>query len=145
MKLLQWKSFSTYRHMRSSIGFIIISLCILITGCSSNASSEEVTLLEPIKVELSVSSAEVSTEETVHIKAFVTQQGDPVDDADEVRIEIATADGIGMEFEAEHEGEGVYVFDYQFNSAGEYKVISHVTARGLHSMPSAEIVVQDKQ
>ncbi|GAK39512.1 hypothetical protein TCA2_2000 [Paenibacillus sp. TCA20] len=99
--------------------------------------------MEPIDVKLSVSSEEISLNETVHMEAVVTQEADVVGDADEVMFEVATSDGVSMEFEGEHQGEGVYVFDYQFKAAGEYKVTSHVTARGFHAMPSVHIVVKE--
>ncbi|WP_090724041.1 FixH family protein [Paenibacillus sp. PDC88] len=126
-----------------STGFIILTLCLLISGCSFEASSEPAALMEPIDVKLSASSQQISLNETVHMEAVVTQQADVIDDADEVMFEVATSDGVSMEFEAEHQGEGVYVFDYQFKTAGEYKVTSHVTARGFHAMPSVQIVVEE--
>ncbi|SFS58237.1 FixH family protein [Paenibacillus sp. 453mf] len=134
---------SNLYRQRISMGFIIITLCILISGCSSDASSEPVVLMEPIEVKLSASSEEINLNETVHMEAVVTQQADVVDDADEVMFEIATLDGVGMQFEATNQGEGVYVFDYQFKAAGKYKVTSHVSARGFHSMPSVQIVVKE--
>ncbi|WP_186580873.1 FixH family protein [Aquibacillus kalidii] len=86
-------------------------------------------------------TAEIGAETSV--KVTVTQADSFVDDADEVMFEV-WKDGLKEEsemIESEFKGDGVYVLHTTFDQPGTYTVQSHVTARGMHTMPKAEILV----
>ncbi|SDH82970.1 YtkA-like [Alteribacillus persepolensis] len=99
---------------------------------------------EPIDVEIDMDEA-VSPEESVEIGASVTQAGETVTDADEVLFEIwkeeqkAESEEIPAEEPANHQ----YVIEHAFAETGTYYVTAHVTARGMHSMPTEEIIVSE--
>lgn len=76
------------------------------------------------------------------IEIEVTQDGEPVDDANDVDIEIRFADSDeGAFIKADHQGEGLYSIAHTFKEEGLYEVQSHVTARGMHVMPVESIEV----
>ncbi|MFD1175665.1 FixH family protein [Paenibacillus puldeungensis] len=121
-------------------------LIILLSGCGrAETTAIEDMQLEPIQVELQVTPDGAKTEDKVTFTAKVTQSGEDVNDAAEVMFEFwKTGDD-----EAEHSkvtvkgtGKGTYVLEHTFNEPGTYKVISHVTARDQHSMPSKQFTVK---
>lgn len=127
---------------------LIFVFCILVfllmSGCQKEGSpAAELEMLEPIEVELIVPdvNTEVKASETVRLEAIVTQQDEYIEDADDVQFEISLEGSSGLELTATYEGEGKYIADYQFPVAGVYKVTSHVTARGMHTMPSKQVNV----
>lgn len=100
------------------------------------------TIPDLIKVDLQV-PAEVKANEPVTITARVTQNNQAVDDADKVEFEY------WLEGEEQHERaegsftqDGTYQFEHTFDKAGTYNVISHVTARDMHSMPKKQFEVK---
>lgn len=119
---------------------------MLLSGCQKEGNEfTGMELLEPIKVELVVPEGEaVAVSDLVQLEAIVTQQDEYIDDADDVTFEISLEDSIGLEVETTYEGEGKYTAVYQFPVEGIYKVTSHVTARGMHSMPSKQVEVTGK-
>ncbi|WP_238651590.1 FixH family protein [Paenibacillus piscarius] len=130
-------------------GLMGLIMGMTLAGCSGNDHgnmnmSAAGSSMQPIKVELSWSPEEVTAGSKVSFKAVVTQEGKPVDDAKEVMFEITdTADkSKKIEIEGKGDGDGAYVGENTFEEAGKFTVISHVTARTQHSMPSKELVVQ---
>lgn len=131
-------------------GLISLIMGMTLAGCSGDNGehmdhmSAAGSSMQPIKVELSWSPEKVTAGTKVSFKAVVTQEGKPVDDAKEVMFEITdTADtSKKLEIEGTSDGEGAYVGENTFAEAGTFTVISHVTARTQHSMPSKELVVQ---
>ncbi|MEF2967278.1 FixH family protein [Paenibacillus sp. M1] len=121
---------------------------LLLSGCGKNgsdsASASANNNLEPIKVQLEVAPQEIQTGEKVKFTAKVTYQGEEVDDAKEVMFEFwkdgDSEDDHSME-SVQSAGEGNYVLEATFDDPGTYHVISHVTAKDQHSMPSAEFTV----
>lgn len=130
-------------------GLIGLIMGMTLAGCSGDEHkgmnmSAAGSSMEPIKVELSWSPEEVTAGSKVSFKAVVTQEGKPVDDAKEVMFEITDAADKNkkIEIEGTSDGEGAYVGENTFEEAGKFTVISHVTARTQHSMPSKELTVQ---
>lgn len=130
-------------------GLIGLITGLTLAGCSKDEHegmnmSAAGSSMQPIKVELSWSPEEVAAGSKVSFKAVVTQEGEPVDDAKEVMFEITdTSDkSKKIEIEGKSDGDGAYVGENTFEEAGKFTVISHVTARTQHSMPSKELVVQ---
>ncbi len=121
---------------------MIISAC----GQEENKSGAVVDELTVIEVELAVPEfAEVG--EVVTFSSAVTQGDELVEDANEVVYEIwlegqkETSELI----EADHQEGHLYTLEYTFNEAGMYHVQTHVTARGLHRMPTVQIQVGEME
>jgi hypothetical protein len=97
---------------------------------------------EPIEAVLDVpKGADVGKE--VIISTTVTQDGKPVDHADEVKYEI-WKDGYKETSEmldAVSKNDGVYTVSKTFNEKAVYHIQVHVTARGLHTMPKSSLSV----
>lgn len=115
----------------------------MLSGCQKEGNQfTETELPEPIKVKLVVPEGEaVTVSDFVQLEAIVTQQDEYIDDADDVKFEISLEGTNGLEVETTYEGDGKYVAVYQFPVEGVYKITSHVTARGMHSMPSKQVKV----
>ncbi|WP_334071263.1 FixH family protein [Paenibacillus sp. A14] len=140
--------------MNKKNGLWIIGLtllfAVLLSGCGNPKGTDhhiaaDANMLEPIKVELRVNPAEVTAGKPVRFEAKVTHQGQNVDDAKEVMFEY-WKDGSP---EDEHSkevvagsGDGLYVLEKTFEEPGTYHVISHVTARDQHSMPSEGFTIK---
>ncbi|MGG3456108.1 FixH family protein [Paenibacillus rhizolycopersici] len=120
---------------------------VVIAGCSSkeSTSAQADTTLEPIQVELEVVPSIVKIGDTVKFTAKVTHHGENVDDAKEVMFEFwNTADDNAKhsQVKVKSAGNGKYVLEHSFKEPGTYEVISHVTARDQHSMPSKQFTVE---
>ncbi|WP_249899103.1 FixH family protein [Paenibacillus sp. PK3_47] len=131
------------------MALISIAAITVLGGCSGNNSEHDHmhtaadVSMEPIKVELSWSPADISVNQMVIFEAVVTQEGEPVDDAREVVFEIVNSgdETQKLELAGESAGNGTYIAEGSLNQEGTYKVTSHVTARTQHSMPSKELSV----
>ncbi|MFC3749835.1 FixH family protein [Paenibacillus sp. GCM10012306] len=135
---------------RKKVSLLGIAFTLLLAGCASGTAggghaghSVDISM-EPIKVELEWSPAEVTVSSPVTFEAKVTQEGKPVDDAKEVLFEIVNKDGKTekMELKGTSAGEGKYTAEGTFDKEGLYNVTSHVSARTQHSMPSKELTVK---
>ncbi|MDM5199858.1 SCO family protein [Fictibacillus enclensis] len=94
--------------------------------------------IEPVKVELTISEKDTPT-----IQAAVSQNGKPVNDADEVLFELWRSGGKKHQKIEIKKGEnGIYSMKTHDLKPGKYVVISHVTARGMHTMPKKKFMVQ---
>lgn len=125
----------------------IVLVLVVITGCSRDESTaaEADTPLEPIQVELEVTPSAVKTGDPVTFTATVTHHGENVDDAKEVMFEFwNTGDDKAKhnQVKVKSAGNGTYVLEHSFKEPGTYEVISHVTARDQHSMPSKQFTVE---
>lgn len=128
---------------------MVIAACftLVISACGNAEEKDKETnetggTPKPIEAALNV-PADAEVEETVNFETKVTQGEETVDDADEVKYEV-WKEGAKEEsemIEAKAEGGGVYKADKKFANDGVYLVQVHVTARGLHTMPKAEITV----
>lgn len=120
--------------------FILI-LALMLTACSDNGSGhhEELVMEDPIKVELVLSSDAAAAGEKITMKAKVTQSGKPVEDAEKVEFELRLEGGENETIPVQHTGGGIYELEKVMKLPGKYRVISHVTARGQHSMPMKEL------
>lgn len=127
--------------MKKSGLFVLILCVLLLVSCSSAPVSDpEVEAL--IQVDLIMPTGQVGTSQTVPFEARVTQGGEPVKDAQEVRFEFRLADQDEFQLlDAKHAEDGSYRIDKAFEVEGTYEVTAHVTARGMHVMPMKKIVV----
>ena len=97
-----------------------------------------------LEVELTVTET-AAINETVDMKAFVTQGDDKIEDASEVVFEVWEE---GKKSESEmidslNEKGGIYTAETSFDHDGLFHVQVHVTANGMHTMPLTEVVVGD--
>lgn len=121
----------------------------VLAGCTNEASSQhdmhqEDPSLEPVQVEVLTDENQEPGEE-VKLAARVTQEGEAVEDADEVKFEVWES-GLreeGTMLEAELTEDGVYQAMHTFEKEGVYYVFAHTTARGMHVMPKTKFVVGD--
>ncbi|GIQ67724.1 FixH family protein [Xylanibacillus composti] len=97
-----------------------------------------------IGVEISIEPQAASAGQEVDLKAAVTQDAEQVEDADEVMFEVrqSGSDDRAM-LMGEHAGEGMYTVTHVFPEAGTYFVTAHVTARGMHNMPTLEVDIAE--
>ena len=122
--------------------FTLISVGILSACGQTNANDTEMEdmSLEPIEVDLQAPQS-VDVDEQVLYKAVVTQADELIEDA-EVVFEV-WEDGdkeSSQMLDASNEGSGEYTIEHAFTAEGVYHVQSHVDARGLHTMPKAQII-----
>lgn len=136
-------------RIKGTVGLLaVIVLVFVVAGCgrseSSSASATD-TALEPILVVLDVTPSVAKVGEPVTFTAKVTHHGENVDDAKEVMFEFwNTADDNAKhnQVKVKSAGDGTYVLEHTFKEPGTYQVISHVTARDQHSMPSKPFTVE---
>lgn len=119
-------------------------VCFLMLAACGQTNGNDAVLDEstPIEVELEVPDIADPNEE-VTFTSIVTQGDDLVDDATEVVYEI-WQEGQKEEsqmIEADEQVENKYMLTHVFAEDGLYHVQTHVTARGLHRMPVAQIEV----
>ncbi len=121
---------------------------ILLAGCGDTTeknnrnNQDEIPIMIEAKLEVP-EKAEVGSD--VVLAVAVTQGGDVVEDANEVKFEI-WKDGQKEESEmvdANLSENGKYISNYTFNDNGIYHVQSHVTARNMHTMPEKTIQIGD--
>ncbi|RHW38110.1 hypothetical protein D1B31_15145 [Neobacillus notoginsengisoli] len=131
--------------MKKLMVLFIGLLAVALVGCADGEDQDnsagtneppkliEVEILLPDKIDPNVET---------EIKTHVTQDGENVEDANEVKFEVFKAGDKDHEMlEAKHIGDGVYGVKKTFTEEGNYVVISHVTAREMHNMPKKEFVV----
>jgi uncharacterized lipoprotein len=95
----------------------------------------------PLTVDLQLPETATAGEE-VTIRTIVTMNDEIVEDADEVKYEIQNESGESEMIVAEFDGEESYPITKTFDEPGTYKVIPHTTARGQHTMPAKEIIIE---
>lgn len=134
--------------MQGKVGWItvLVLMIAVLGGCGrSETTAADNGPLEPIQVNLEVTPDTVESGGTVTFTAKVEYRGENVDDASEVKFEFWNTEDENAEHSkvtVKSAGDGTYVLKHQFDEPGTYKVISHVTARDQHSMPSKQFTVQ---
>lgn len=121
---------------------------LTLSACGTNEGKKSTTIdevPEAIEVDLSVpKTANVGDE--VFFTAVVTQGGEIVEDADEVKFEVKNiSSGEKEMLEASLNEDKHYEIKYTFKTISTYDVTSHVQARGLHTMPTKQIAISDSK
>ncbi|GIN13022.1 hypothetical protein J26TS2_28890 [Shouchella clausii] len=109
---------------------------VALSGCSEK---EETPSLSAEAIEVAFEMAEEQPGlENIVLEAKVTQGDEPVDDAEEVVFEVWPYDDREESdfHEASHAESGLYQTPLALEEAGIYMVQVHVTARGMHVMPT---------
>lgn len=102
---------------------------------------DEDAVVHPLTVDMQLPEKAAVGEE-VTIRTIVTMGDEIVEDADEVKYEIQNEAGESEMIVAEFDGEESYPIKKTFDEPGTYKVIPHTTARGQHTMPAKEIIIE---
>ncbi|WP_421382911.1 FixH family protein [Bacillus salacetis] len=130
---------------------ITLGSALFLAACGTQNeqdSAETEEMMQPVEVELTTEPGkdELKDGEAFTIQAKVTQGEENVDDAKEVEFEFwkegEESDDHEM-IEGESQGEGIYSIEKTVEEAGIYYVISHVTARDMHTMPKLELTIGD--
>jgi hypothetical protein len=130
--------------------FIIVSMCfVILAACGkdeSNENGDNSDLPKMVEVEIQVEPElnQIIPNETFTISAKVTQGEENVNDAEEVRFEFWKKGASDEEHEmidGEFQADGIYSIEKMVEEPGVYYVISHVTARDMHTMPKKELVI----
>jgi len=128
---------------------IVLACMVLVAGCSPGQQEEHQLSLEPtvpVNVEVQTDPETLKVGTPVQIMAKVTQGGEPVEDADKVLFELwreGQAEDQHQKMEGENRGQGIYAITYTFEEPGTYYVIPHTDARGMHTMPTATLTVNE--
>ncbi|HHY72928.1 MAG TPA: FixH family protein [Bacillus bacterium] len=133
---------------------VFFVMMLAITGCSNvnenNVNKEKTKAgtedIKPISVDVAIYPSPIEVSHEVTFEATVTQGDEKVDDASDVEFELwKNGEEIHEKIKAEHQGDGIYSIKHSFAETGTYNVITHVTARDMHTMPQREFNVVDLQ
>lgn len=135
--------------MKAYVYAALFCCLFIVAGCASNAApnddsksgGEEVSL-EPPKVEVMIQPERPQPNEKTLIQAKVTHADEAVNDAS-ITFEIKTEGKDPVKKEAARTGEGLYEIEYTFDDAGQYIVIPHTDANGMHVMFDHPVTVGD--
>ncbi|MGX4587472.1 FixH family protein [Paenibacillus chitinolyticus] len=146
----------TFRRRSFGTAVLLLVLTAALAGCGSGGGGHEghggqgagqgaIDTLNPImtKVKLPAEPVKQGTEAAVEVT--VTQDGKPVDDADEVLFEVwkeGAPDDQHEKIKGTHGKDGLYTLKKKFDEPGTYLIISHVTARTMHTMPQVKLQVE---
>lgn len=123
----------------SSCALIII---LLLSACSENSSktSNETPILVDAQI---IIPGKISINKSNELTVILTQGSENVEDANEVQFEIWKGENKEESelIDAKHEKSGKYTVKKTFKEGGLYYVQTHVTARGMHVMPTKPFIV----
>lgn len=125
------------------IVYVCIStvLLFLLVSCSQDKPQNN-AIPKMLDVNLNINPEKGNINQPITFNAKVTQGSDNVNDADEVIFEIwRSKDPIHEKITIKNPHNGVYSLKKSFQVEGTYYIISHVTARGLHTMPKKEFII----
>lgn len=122
---------------------LVLVLMAFATGCGQSKNESLEGLFPEVEIKI---PKEINVGNPVTIQAIVTAGGKPVDDAEEVALEIGMVngtDGTQEKTTVTSSGNGVYELEKTFEKSGTYYVIAHTTALGMHTMPKKEFQVTE--
>jgi predicted small secreted protein len=128
----------------SIIVVVLLAVTFLVAACQGT-EQEDISLdASPLEVEFGTNADSTLTlDQTIELSIQVTQDGDEVEDAEEVSFEMWYAGEDEHEtLPAQHQGNGMYTISKTLEQEGTLNVMYHVTARGYHSMKKHEIMVE---
>jgi YtkA-like len=126
------------------IALLMAILLVAVLGACGNdaGTGQNQEVPELLEVEINLPEENLEVGEEIDLEAYVSQGGEAVEDADEVKFEVLKQGETESEmFEGEHQGEGIYTAKKKFDAEGVYAVTAHVTARDMHNMPKKELTV----
>lgn len=128
--------------MKKFIVLLLSCFLIFMVGCSKG-NQEKDNLDKQEKIEVTILTPEkINPNAEISIEALVTQEGEKIEDADEVQFEIGKSGQDEKEMiNGKQKGNGVYSAKYTFKEDGTYNIVAHVTARDMMDMPQKEVIV----
>ncbi|WP_050179671.1 FixH family protein [Domibacillus robiginosus] len=123
---------------------ILFFLLFILSACSSQEEQSAQTnqVMKLVKVEVKLNPEEAKAKQKTEIQAIVTQDNEPVEDADEVKFEIwKEGDEKHETIKAAHRKDGIYAINKTFTEEGIYNIIAHTNARSLHTMPKIQVTI----
>lgn len=124
-----------------SYSLIGLAIILIISACSKEEAVDDVTP-KMLDVVLTVSPEKASLNENVKFEAMITYGDEEVTNADEVTFEIWRAqDETHEKLKIKHKENGIYSLEKSFDREGTYYIISHVSAKRMHTMPKKEFVI----
>ncbi|WP_062234325.1 FixH family protein [Fictibacillus sp. FJAT-27399] len=129
---------------------LFLSSILVLTACGNpkhqthqQSTSESENSLMPVQVKINIDPNQPKTNKPFRIQAKVTQNGHAVNDADDVQFEIwKDGNRKHKKVKVEKAKKGVYSIQSTYSKAGNYHVISHVTARDMHTMPQKQFTIK---
>lgn len=126
--------------------YIFVILLVVVAGCTANTDPAELSQDRMEVIDVAFAISDELKPNTLHELAIHVTQGDEnVTDATDIQFEIWQGHDReqGELIEASHVEDGIYLVEYEFPEDGIYFVQAHVTARGLHVMPTERLIVGD--
>ena len=125
---------------------VIGAFGLMLAGCgmeekSADNASAAGQEMQELEVQVLTEPAGETGEWT--LEAYVSQGGEAVNDADEVKFEVFEAGKKDESVKIDYTDvqEGVYSIKHTFQEDGVYYFIPHVTARRMHTMPTQQVIV----
>lgn len=123
----------------------MLALAMVVSGCSQETEEEHMAHDEEVAIlEVEIENGEAfEPGEEVMLSARVTQSGEAVNDAEEVKFEVWES-GLreeGQMLVGELKEDGIYEVPFTFEEEGVFYMYAHTTARGMHVMPKQMITI----
>ena len=121
---------------------VLLTCLALLLAAGCQQKEEEAKIPKMLNVELAVNPEQGNVNEPVTFQVAVTYGEDPVQDPDDISLEIWRANSESHEkIIPKEKSDGIYEVDKSFDKEGTYYVYAHVTARDMHNMPKKEFVI----
>ncbi|WP_429844132.1 FixH family protein [Brevibacillus sp. FIR094] len=131
--------------MKRTMILLLSMLMLLLAACGKENEQQALLPGSPVEAAFTLEPKELVAGDTVTFSVKVTQDGQHVDDAKEVKFEW-WKDGQEKHetIPASLQGEGVYTAQQTISEPGSYFVYYHVTARDFHNMQKTPFTVNSK-
>ncbi|MFG0213650.1 FixH family protein [Brevibacillus porteri] len=131
--------------MKRTMILLLSMLMLLLAACGKENEQQALLPGSPVEAAFTLEPKELVAGDTVTFSVKVTQDGQPVDDAKEVKFEW-WKDGQEKHetIPASLQGDGVYTAQQTISEPGSYFVYYHVTARDFHNMQKTPFTVNSK-
>ncbi len=141
------KGMSRMSKKRTVFAVTALMMAMFLNGCSQAVEKDmghaDHKASEVLQVEIEIKTSPAKVNENVIFEAEVTQDGEPVEDAQEVEFEFGREGDEDTEIlKVEDQENGIYRLEKSFADEGIYTITTHVTARDMHSMPSKEFEIR---
>ncbi len=137
------------------ITILALLTIVLLTACNNQTeTNNQQQPLSPdmlqfgnsLTLDFQATPATVEAGEPVQLKVNIKRQNEPATDAT-VQFEVweKSSKEKHQILDAKHDGQGVYSTSQSFSQEGEYLVVVHVTAPGVHQMVDGKFQVGQGQ
>ncbi|CDQ41171.1 FixH family protein [Virgibacillus salexigens] len=122
---------------------ILFTLFILLSGCTLNSNVAQLYKQEPnLDAEITLDDS-ISTKEEQTIEILLTKDGNPVDQVDNIHVEIWKQDGSIPTIHKipDNRGNGKYQLTTSFSSEGLYFIKAHIKHQDSEIIPKQQFIV----